>query len=125
MKAFLVGLLGGAFSHGVLNVDSSLLTTALHELTIGSLSATVLKIYDLLVTLYIRLLLTVSLFHATHGLGELDWVVRLVVHVVALHHLVLFHLRVLIMGHIILVGILGSPNILDLDVNVSVDKARL
>lgn len=44
---------------------------------------------------------------------------------VTLHHLVLFHLRVLIMGHIVLVGILGSPNILDLDVNVSVDKARL
>ena len=125
LKAFLVGLLGGALSHGVLNVDSSLLATALHELTIGSLSATVLKIYDLLVTLYIRLLLTVSLFHTTHGLGELDWVVRLVVHVVALHHLVLLHLRVLIMGHIILVGILGSPNVLDLDVNVSVDKARL
>ena len=75
LKAFLVGLLGGALSHGVLNVNSSLLATALHELTIGSLSATVLKIYDLLVTLYIRFLLTVSLFHATHGLGELDWVV--------------------------------------------------
>ena len=126
LKTSLVGLLGWAFAHRILNVNTSFLASTLHKLTIGSLSSTVLKIYDLLVTLYMRLLLTISLFHSTHCLWELDWVVWLmVVHVITLNHLILLHLRVLIMGHVVLVRILGSSNILDLNVNVSVYEVWL
>ena len=82
-------------------------------MTIRSLSTAALEVYDLLVVLDVRFLLAVSFFHSTHSLGKLNGVVlMMIVHMVCLHHLVL-------------VRILGSTNVLDLNIDVRVNEIRL